>query len=761
MEIFPTARDIVDAVTEKQPHTILAGVVRRPLACVCAAFSGAVLLGVLVLSGWQLLLGGGLLLFCGLALCLRHHKLLGAALIAATAGLLLCWFWQGRTGLLERNWPGRIEPLTMIAADYPQPTNFGNWVEAQIQTEGELQGVRILLYVSDTDFSATPGDELSAYVRLRSARGDASPWILYNYTNGIFLQGSANHVTVAARPTPWYLLPRVWAYEIGQSFYRLFPEEEAGFLYALTTGNTSGLSEVVKDALKETGLRHIVAASGLHVNVLLTVLFLLPGSRKRKGLLFLPALAAFAALAGFTPSICRAAIMEAVLLIGPVLEREEDGLTSLSLALTLIVVGNPYAIASVSLQLSFAAMLGLLTVSPSLRQGRRSKIVRSLVTTLGANVFALPLALYYFGSVSLLVPLSNLVVLWVIPFLMPAALVCALLGLWIPWAAQILALPVGFLTKWIISGILVLARLPHVTLSGSNPLIIAWLLLAYLVGGLIYGKQLRGRAVPVFSALLLLSLAFCFWTPEDTIRAGEVQIALLDVGQGQSILLATEEYTVVIDCGSEQKRADGALKQALSDLHRDTIDLVILTHYDSDHINGLDKVMEIYAVGQLLAPQPTEEHTDTAEALWMLAEERGTTVTVLEGDTQIDSDALTLSVTPIGTDRNSGLAILVSAGSFDFLVTGDAGLEAETELIEHWALPQVEVLVAGHHGSKYATGSELLEAVSPETVLISVGSNSYGHPTEEMLARCEAAGADLWRTDENGTLTIRVRGSGN
>ena len=84
-------------------------------------------------------------------------------------------------------------------------------------------------------------------------------------------------------------------------------------------------------------------------------------------------------------------------------------------------------------------------------------------------------------------------------------------------------------------------------------------------------------------------------------------------------------------------------------------------------------------------------------------------------------------------------------------------MEAEQELVSRWTLPKIEVLVAGHHGSKYATGESLLAQGQPDSVLISVGSNSYGHPTEETLDRCEAFGAEVWRTDENGTLTIQVR----
>lgn len=737
---------------------------RRPLAWACLAGSGAVLLGVYFLAGWQLLLSGGLFLFCGLAACLRRHRLVGAALLAAAAGFWLCWCWHFHIALIETVWPGRLEPLALQALDYAQETAYGLSLEAKVLSEGPLQGVHLYLYLNADGLDIHPGDTLQATVKLFSALEDAAPWTYSNYANGIFLQGSASSASVTAQATPWNLLPQVWAYEIGQSLQRLFPEETAGFLFALTTGNKYALSSGLNAALTNTGLRHIVAASGLHLNLLMTVLFLLPGSRRGKGLLLLPALLAYAALAGFTPSICRAAIMQAVLLLAPLLEREEDGLTSLALALAVILCSNPYAIASVSLQLSFGAMLGLLVFCPALRRKRRRSLPGwlwdSLVRTLGANVFTLPLVLYYFGSVSLLTPVSNLAVLWVLPVLLPMGMVCALAGWGCPGLAALLALPTGWVAGLVIRLIDTLARIPNTTLSGSSPVFLAWIVLAYLVGSLLYFGCLRGKTTWAAIGLLLAALVSCFWTPRPSLEHGGVLISLLDVGQGQCILIATEAETAVIDCGSSQPGAEAVLEEAMTGLGRDTIDLIILTHYDSDHTNGVPAILEAYTVGCLVTPAPEDKDTSTADALWSKAQAQGTTVSVVDGEVDFALDHAALSLTPIGEGKNSGLAILTTVGAFDLLVTGDADIPSEEALLECWALPQVEVLVAGHHGSKYATGTALLEAICPETVLISVGDNHYGHPTAELLERCQLVGAQVYRTDESGTLTIAVQPGG-
>ena len=112
-----------------------------------------------------------------------------------------------------------------------------------------------------------------------------------------------------------------------------------------------------------------------------------------------------------------------------------------------------------------------------------------------------------------------------------------------------------------------------------------------------------------------------------------------------------------------------------------------------------------------------------------------------------------------GETNEEGLSVLATSGDFDVLITGDMGGDVEQLLLEHTELPHVELLVVGHHGSKYSTSPELLTAIQPETAVISVGAdNRYGHPTSETLERLSAAGTELYRTDLQGTVLIRARG---
>ncbi|MCC8128348.1 MAG: DNA internalization-related competence protein ComEC/Rec2 [Clostridiales bacterium] len=734
---------------------------KRPLACFCLSFAAGVCLSVYALVGWQMLLLGALCLLCGLACCVNRSVLPGLCLLAAAAGFWLFWCRFYQVTSLETDWLDQTASVTVEAADYSTQSQYGWYVEGTVADGDGPVGTRVLLWLDESGEDIRPGDTVTAEVSFKTAREEDGVWALSNYADGIWLTGSASDATVVhVEQTPMLLLPRVWARDLRNSLESLFSEETAGFLLALTTGQKDGLTDELDEALTQTGLRHIVAASGLHVTLLTSALFfLLPGSRKGKGLILLPALAVFGAVTGFPPSVCRAIVMQAILLLAPVLERQEDPLTSLSLALALLLVANPYAAASVSLQLSFAAMMGILVVCPHIRVGKGNRALRylqsGLALTAGANCFTVPLVLYYFREFSLLTPLSNLAISRLLPFLLPLGMACGILGLLCPEIAMLLAVPTEWLTQLAVRLIDALASIPNGLLTAEHPICLAWVLLCYLVGMLVLTGRCGRRTGYASLALLLGALAICVRLT-DLPGAGEtLTVDLLDVGQGQCILVSGGELTAVIDCGSLTDDAGAVLTDALARRGLKRVDVLILTHYDADHTNGVVALCEEGYVERILAPEPDTDPA-AAEPLLRSVEEMGTEADTISGETELSAGALTISVLPICGGDYDGLCVWASYGSFDLLVTGDAGFAAEEMLLERYDLPRMEVLVAGHHGSAYATGEALLEALSPQTVLFSVGENSYGHPTPETVARCRKAGAALYGTSEQGTVTVVV-----
>jgi competence protein ComEC len=234
----------------------------------------------------------------------------------------------------------------------------------------------------------------------------------------------------------------------------------------------------------------------------------------------------------------------------------------------------------------------------------------------------------------------------------------------------------------------------------------------------------------------------------------DCRMTVLDVGQGQSIILQSEGQTFLVDCGGSyaDDAADKAAETLLS-MGIGHIDGLILTHYDTDHAGGTEQFLSRIKADMLFLP--TSDGEDT------LADRLSTRggVFLIEKDTVLtyDSTQLTIFTSESKDSGNeSSLCVLFQAGNCDILITGDRSASGERQLLEKADLPELEVLVAGHHGSKKSTCEELLAATSPKVVVISVGANNaYGHPAQELLERLEAQGCIIFRTDQDGTIIIR------
>ena len=297
-----------------------------------------------------------------------------------------------------------------------------------------------------------------------------------------------------------------------------------------------------------------------------------------------------------------------------------------------------------------------------------------------------------------------------------------------------------------------LARLPFAALHTGSCYVLVWVVLCYGLGILLLRtpEQRRRWPIPVCCALAALTAAIGFSLLES---AGTVA-AVLDVGQGQCICLRSGSSTIVVDCGGSQGPRTGDLAADYLDcLGERRVDLLLLTHYDSDHTGGVEELLRRVEVGVVLMPDYQAEND---QRLILAAEDAGAQVRLLDQD-------LTLSLGPwqaeiyagTGEENNGGLSALLETADLRLLVTGDLDAEAEWRLLRTHDLPQVDVLVAGHHGAKRSTSEPLLETVQPRAVVISVGQNSYGHPAKETLERISDCGAATCRTDLQGTLRIR------
>jgi len=242
-------------------------------------------------------------------------------------------------------------------------------------------------------------------------------------------------------------------------------------------------------------------------------------------------------------------------------------------------------------------------------------------------------------------------------------------------------------------------------------------------------------------------------------RSSCLTAAVLDVGQGASTLLYSHGHAVLVDCGGNGENAGDVAADYLQGLGTSTLDALVLTHFHSDHANGVPELLARLQVGRIFLPDVTPDEP-LRQNILALAEDYGCPVELLTDDARFSCGGTALSLfEPLGsgTANEEGLSVLCSAGNYDILITGDMDEVVEQRLIRYKPIPDIELLVVGHHGSKTSTSEELLLWARPETAVISCGENNYGHPTPEAMERLGAAGCALYRTDLMGTVTIHIK----
>ena len=663
------------------------------------------------------------------------------------------------------------EAVTMTLCECPEATSYG--AQVTVRLDGLTPG-KAVYYGSEALLGLEPGNTVTCDVSFGSARTVRGEEIRSFTSKGVFLlcyrRGEETVETGSAGSLRW--LPQRTARAMAERIDEIFSQDSAPFLTAILTGDRSGIPQKAGDDLSEVGLYHLLAISGMHCAYLMELLYLVLGRHRRRltAFLGLPLLLFYALLSGASPSVLRACVMLSFLLFAPLFGRERDSLTAIFAALLLILLANPFAAASVSLQLSFAAIGGILWVTPELSDwlgkgrdlGAAGRFVTGSVSvSLGAMVFTTPLCAVYFNSLTLISPVSNLLCLWCVGLIFCGGLLAVALSfLWLP-LGPVLAFVPGLLVRYLLWMAGLLARIPYHALYFSNPYLKYWLGLLYLLFGIAWLSREKGKRKWLLSVgLSAVCLLYAVYLGSLRYAYGSLNAEVLDVGQGQSVILSSQGDFALTDCGSlnRWKDAGGIAAEALQSAGCRQLRYLLLTHYDYDHVSGVQGLLARVGAETLLCP-PDGGDTDAQAAILAAAEAHGTEVRFITEETTLPLGEATLTVyPPLGDDSSNerGLVYLVSAGDYDLLITGDIDAEMERRLIERYDLPDIEALVVGHHGSKYSTSSELLDALRPETAFISVGSNSYGHPSDQAMERLAERDITIYRTDLQGDLRLSV-----
>lgn len=751
----------------------------RKLATASFSFTFAIFLSRYLLPyDWLLIISAAAAGLSLLGLCFYGKTRQRIIIILISACIGLGWSWSFTAVFISpsQDFHEQTMSVSAVITSYPSERAVrGYRVDGIIlNNNGPDIGARIYYY---NDTALKPGDVVEFTGRFRSTENSDSEMRNEALSaRGAFLTAFVSGaIDITDSEGQLRFLPLRISEAIAEMVYRLYPDDIAHFMQALLVGKRDNLfaDTALNASLSASGIVHIVSISGMHVSFLMGFLALMVKNNRLFPIIGIPVLFLFMAMTGFTPSVTRAGIMQIFLICAPIFRRERDSITSLSAALIVLMFLNPYSIASIGLQLSFTATVGIIVITPRINSGvsdllRTNKINKnkyikaiitfitsSLATTIGALILTVPLTAIHFGYVSLIAPLSNLLTIFAVSLAFPLGLISALLAFLFYPLGEVAAFPVALASRYIITIARTLSNIPYAIIYSSNSLLMFWLAYIYIlfISMPLLKARLRQYIYPVCLAAAMLFIVILL---SPLISESESKtMTVLDVGQGLGIVFTSGEHTAVVDCGSISGQNAGAIThEYLVSKGRTVVDLLILTHFHADHINGVEFLLSRINVKALAIPDP--EGSFVAEDIIELARRRGADIIYVTQTLFVSLGEMSFVLYPpvgFGDENERGVTIL-SQGDFLSLTTGDMNSSSERALLRFAEIPDIDVLIVGHHGSRHSTSEELLEAVSPEIAIISVGRNSFGHPSKETIERLEQYGVTVYRTDLMGHVRI-------
>jgi competence protein ComEC len=566
------------------------------------------------------------------------------------------------------------------------------------------------------------------------------------------------------------------------------PEPQAALTMGVLLGVKSALPRDFSDDLQTVGLTHIVVVSGF--NLVIVAGFLRSTAARRLGpngsaLVAVLGVLLFTLMVGASGAVIRSAIMVSLALAAVAMGRQNDALNTLALACGLMVAWWPPQLWDVGFQLSVAATFGLIWLSPAIETwlGRLPLVIRgNLAVALAAQAMTMPILAGNFHLVSLVSPAANLAVLWAVPVLMACGVAVVLAGwIWAP-AAAVVGWSAWLFATWIAEIVRGLAGLPWAA-APVPPVDGVWWLAYYGLlllavrrwapqpGASQAASSVKNGLAPLpRAALAALALAAALiWAAVVTLPGRDVHVSFLDVGEGDSILIQTGwGQTILVDGGPSPAAVATALGKRLPFWSR-SLDLVVLTHPNDDHLVGLLEVLRRYQVAEVMDPGRPDRAPTYAQ--WQkLIEDKGIHRRVAEAGQRIDlgdgawlevlgpSPPLSATAATANDDANNSSVILrLVVGKVAFLLTGDVEAPGEQDLLRRHVDLASLVLKVPHHGSQLSLDPGFLRAVNPAVAVISVGAdNRYGHPAPEALDRLK--GVAVYRTDLQGTIEVVTDG---
>lgn len=538
----------------------------------------------------------------------------------------------------------------------------------------------------------------------------------------------------------------------------------------------------------------MLAVSGSHITYIISAFSILMEKKNKRitKILTIIFLIFFMALTGFTASVVRASIMGILILTSGLVHRKSDTINNLGISSLIILICNPYTIIDAGFWLSFAGTMGIILLEEPINSYFQkfkickiksiSWIINSFTITFAANIIIIPIMAYMFSTFSMTFWISNILAAPVMEFVTIYGFLIYFISIFLLPLAKFLGIILNFSLNSLIKIAEITSLIPGSSIYIKTPYLLECIIY-YLILFLIFNwkrikEKLENNKILEkikknsykYISIILISIILTNTISNKIFQ--EIKIYFVDVGQGDSTLIQTiEGKNILIDGGGSEFGSfdvgESILLPYLLDRRITTIDYLMISHFDSDHIGGVFAILENLEVKNIIISKQGET-SENLKKFYEITNNKGIrTITVKKGDiVEIDKYSHFEILFPednlIEDNILNNNSIVARFNSLDFsiLFTGDIEEIAEKRLCELYSgTDKLEafVLKVAHHGSKTSSTEEFLELVKPKIALIGVGkNNNFGHPNIDVIERLENMGSKIYRTDNCGEIIIRI-----
>ena len=614
---------------------------------------------------------------------------------------------------------------------------------------------------------------------------DYNNYLFSKNITGILYVNQKSDISIHDRRTNFFadLIFQVRKF-IDSKFTELHSKETAALLRGLLLADRGEIDYETKTQFINSGVIHVLAVSGLHVGFIALIFYFLFGrfSIILRSVLTIAGLIIFMLITGVPPSVFRATVMAAVIIIGFATNRSTNLFNSLAIAALILLLINPNELFLPGFQLSFSAVLAIGAIYPLIEKGIKklhieNKILKYIILFMSVSFCAqlgtLPFTLIYFGKVSVIALFTNLLVIPAIGVIIGIAFFTLIIGLIFPFIAVYNALANELITTLMFKLVAFTGDLDfsHIVIRGYS--VLDALIFYFFLILMVYYLP-RFRSVTAAVIIIFLSVVNIYFISsiddKELLAENKLTIVMIDVGQGDSFLVIfPNNKTALIDAGNVTMNFDNGervVMPLMEYLGINKIDYGIVSHIDTDHYAGFislilnNKITEIYKPG-IDTSSIKDIKFENFLKQYKIPVSYYDTQAIPTGNSKVYilNNNNYFAGENISSNERSGI-IKIVYGNSSIIFTGDAGKETERSYISVYKeFLDSDVLKVGHHGSESSTSVEFINYVSPTISLISAGiTHSYGHPAIGVLERIEESGSEILRTDKEGAIILQSDG---